>query len=442
MRRGEPHSRIHDGLGLRTSALSLLVLILVSTPAPVVATDNDYLPYNTSWNGLSGLDAMARASGTHLELLEQLSWDALPAGASLIVIHPRTEMKMARVKPFVEQGGRLLVADDFGQAKALLESFHIRRMEQGVRAEARLDGNPNLPVARKGPVSHALTAGVSEIATNHPAYFLSPYSTLAGFGKGVQQVLVAGKVGKGQLIALSDPSVLINAMLPWSDNRRFARNLVAALRPKKGQPIYLVTGYFKARGAVKPGGGPSSGAVPKLLTEFNGFLAMFGDYALLEPGLRALGIICGGFAVLALFLLLPFPRRDLDGHWIRPQGPPPSGLEEDVGRGGTAFPASVLREEVEEILGDLIKAPGPLSTIHPRWVVNRVKVMVGQEPADLCARLLSSLKKLPQTSAVTSNSVLRGPSFKELDNIYRLSSDLFTRLGAPPLPGPQKQRQK
>ena len=419
--------------------LPMLAALLTVTPATVVATDNDYLPYNTSWNGLSGLDAVARARGTHIELLDRLSWDTLQARASLIIVHPRTEMKMARVKPFVERGGRLLVADDFGHAKSLLESFHIRRMEQGVRGAASLEGNPNLPVARTGPASHALTAGVRELATNHPAYFLSPYTTLAGFGKGVQQVLVAGKVGKGQLIALSDPSVLINAMLPWSDNRRFARNLIRELQPEKGQPIYLVTGYFKASGTVKSDGDHRHGVAPKLITEFNGFLALFADYALMEPGLRALGIICGGFAVLSLFLLLPFPRRDLDGHWIHPQGPPPSSLEEDVDRGGTAYPAAVLREEVEEILGDIIKAPGPLSTIHPRWVVNRVKVMAGEEPAAVCARLLSSLKKIPQPSAVSDNRVLRGPGLKDLDNIYRLSSKLFTMLGRPPLPGLHKR---
>ena len=424
---------------MRAAASKLAALLsVVLLTSPVMATDNDYLPYNTAWNGLSGLDAMARAAGTHIELLDNLSWDTLPEGASLLVIHPRAEMKMARVKPFVERGGRLLVADDFGKAGALLESFQIRRMGTGIKEAARLDGNPNLPVARTGSASHPLTRGVSEIATNHPAYFLSPYSTLAGFGKGVQQVLVAGKVGKGQLIALSDPSVLINAMLPWSDNRRFARNLVRQLRPAEGQPIYLVTGYFKATGTVKEGDA-RRGTVPKLLTEFNDFLGMFDDYALLEPGLRALGVICGGFAVLALFLLMPFPRRDLDGHWIHPQGPPPSSLEEDVGRGGTAYPAAVLRDEVEEILGDIIKAPGPLSTIHPRWVVNRVRDVGGEQPAALCSRLLSALKKLPQTTAVAENATLRGPGMKDLDNIYRMSSELFTMLGRPPLPGLHKQ---
>ncbi len=420
---------------MRRRIAMVILLLLTAAPSPAHAADNDYLPFNTAWNGLSGLDAMARAKGTRIQLLNELAWDRLPAGASLIIIHPQAELQMARVKPFVERGGRLLVADDFGLAGSLLKSFHIRRMERGVRAEGKLDGNPNLPVARAGKVSHALTRGVGEIATNHPAYFLSPYTTLAGFGKGVQQVLVAGKVGKGQLIALSDPSVLINAMLPWSDNRRFASNLVQELKPDRGQPIYLVTGYFKASGTVAGDGDEAAGAAPKLINEFNDFLAMFGDYALLEPGLRALGVICGGFAVLGLFLLLPFPRRDLDGHWIHPQGPPPSGLEEDVVRGGTAYAAAVLREEVEEILGDIIKAPGPLSTIHPRWVVNRVKEMAGPEPAEACARLLSSLKKIPQPSAVAENPVLRGPGHKDLESIYRLSSQLFTMLGRPPLPG-------
>ena len=428
-----------------TRSLCFAALCWMVLWAPLArASDNDYLPYNTSWNGLSGLDALARARGTRVVLMDQLNWDKLPPDASLMIIHPLTRLKVDRIKPFLEGGGRLLVADDFGGAKPLLSSFKIMRLEQGARSSRKIDGNPNLLVARVGPAPHALTAGVSEIATNHPAYFMSPYSTLADFGRGTQQLLVAGKVGKGQLIALSDPSVLINAMLPWSDNKRFAGNLIGQLLPAEGQPIYLVTGYFDASGKVQSSSS-REGALPRLLKEFNQFLGIFSDYAMLEPGLRALGIICGGLTVMGLLLLLPLPRRDLDGHWIRPQGPAPWGLEEEVGRagnrlqGGVAYPAAVLREEVEELLGEIIGAPGPLSTIHPRWVVNQVRDRAGEEAATLCARLMAALKRVPQPSAVADNPLLSGVSIKDLDNIYSMSSKLFIMLGKPPLPDATRQ---
>ena len=99
---------------MRRRIAMVILLLLTAAPSPAHAADNDYLPFNTAWNGLSGLDAMARAKGTRIQLLNELAWDRLPAGASLIIIHPQAELQMARVKPFVERGGRLLVADDFG----------------------------------------------------------------------------------------------------------------------------------------------------------------------------------------------------------------------------------------------------------------------------------------------------------------------------------------
>ncbi len=45
----------------RRRIATLLCLILSICAVPALAADNDYLPYNTAWNGLSGLDAMARA---------------------------------------------------------------------------------------------------------------------------------------------------------------------------------------------------------------------------------------------------------------------------------------------------------------------------------------------------------------------------------------------
>ena len=415
---------------------ALLLGLAGASTAHGAATD--FLPTNTSWNGLSSLDSMARARGSSLELVNAVDWSALPPRAALIIIHPQVPLRMDRIRAFVERGGRLLVADDFGSAAPLLQQFEIQRVSSGtLKAKRVVDGNRHLPVARSGPVAHELNRGVREIATNHPTYFRSPYSTLAGFGRG-QQLLVAGKVGRGQLVALSDPSVLINAMLPWAHNKRFASNLLAHLQPTRGQPIYLATGFFTLRG--EPGAGQEGGTARKLVKEFNAFLGMFNDYALLSAALRVLAVVLGALTLLGMLLLLPWPRRDLDGHWIRPHGSAPWGLEEEVGRagkrfrGGAAYPAAVLREEVEELLGDAIDAPGPLSTIRSQWVVNRVEQLAGAEAARSCSRLLVALRKIPQPSQVVESPLLSAVAIKDLDNLYQQSRALLQKLGQDPFP--------
>jgi hypothetical protein len=410
----------------------IALLLTLALPRAALAAETDYLPDNTAWNGLSELGDLARGLQLRLELVEELDWESLPARATLFVIYPRADLDPTQLAAFLGRGGRVLIADDFGEAGPLLAKLGIRRVEDPPPRAARYHlGNPSLPVAVHGPASHALNAGVREVITNHPAAFRSTLPTLLGFD-GDLQLLVAGKVGQGLLVALADPSVLLNGMLRFDGNLTLATNLLRSLGPGDGNSLYLLTGEFRVRRRDSRALPQPPDSTARFLTEYNSFLGELNDFSLTVPGLRAAGFAAGCLTLVALLTLLPLPRREPDGHWLRPRGAPRVDFEEQVRRGsGRAVrPALLLREELEEILTDLLAAPGPVLTIHPGWVVRRVREGWGAEAAELADRLLVLLRQLPASADEPGLERLSRFGPRDLAALHDLSRKLLAMLGS------------
>jgi len=404
--------------------------------------ETDFLPANESWNGLSRVAAMASTMGQRLRLTHTLDWAALPPGSALLIIHPRVEVPPAQLAAFLGRGGKVLLADDFGLAGAALRHFNITLVADSPGPRRGLHRrNPNLPLARRGPTRNPLTRGVGAVVTNHPAYLRSRLPSLLHFGAEDQQLLVAARVGKGELFALSDPSVLINTMMQFRGNRALARNLLRRLATKAGV-ITVLSGAFTVSGALPPSedaSGPA-GSVTSFLREFNAFLGELNSFSLVDAGLRAVAVVFCLLGLLGLFMVLPLPRRDMDGHWSRAAGSNPAGLEEDVVRfgqrwrgGGAAYPAALLKEEVEEHLGMLLDAPSPISTVHPRWVLGKVQERNGPHAARLCGKLLGALSKVPALGMEAERPRLSGVSPRDLRDLYKLSEELFAAMDSGPL---------
>lgn len=424
-------------------AAMLAALLAAGSGGSARGAETDYLPDNLGWNGLSELSELARGMQLRIELLEELDWSRLPPRSTLLVIYPQVELDPLALGAFLGRGGRVLIADDFGHAGRLLDKLGIHRVEEPPpRAGRHHQGNPNLPVATRGPAGHPLTSGVREVIANHPAAFRSTLPTLLGF-EGGEQLAVTASVGQGTLVALSDPSVLINGMLHFEGNLTLATNLLRVLAPLEGNSLYLLTGEFRtAGGAELPGPAAApEGSVSRFLVEYNAFLAGLNDYALRAPALRAAAFVVGCLTLVALLILLPMPRRDPDGHWLRPRGTLRLDLEEEVRRGaGRAVRAGVvLREELEEILTERLRAPGPVLTIQPGWVVSRVRERWGQPAAELCERLLAALRRLPERSDDLTSERLSRFGAANLATLHELGKALLEKLPAEPSPpgGPQ-----
>jgi hypothetical protein len=190
---------------------------------------------------------LGRESALPVVASEQVDLGKLSSRDSLLIVFPRKDVPREDLAAFLHEGGRVAIADDFGAAERWLQGFDIRRsaLPSGSTAP-RLRGNRNVLIAEPS-APHPLSRDVRALVVNHPAVLhhaqLAPVMELAGGGA----VVLAGAVGQGRLVVLSDPSALIDNMLELSGNRRFAQNLLGYLGQNGGR-VLVVAGEARFTG--------------------------------------------------------------------------------------------------------------------------------------------------------------------------------------------------
>lgn len=240
----------------RAFGLGVIVLTVAGIPMTAVAQDaGDFDPDSTEWNGLSELMAIAREHAD-ASVVRELDASTLTPDDAVLLLAPRDAPLADPLIQLMREGGRVVVADDYGAGGEILRTFHIRRHDPRTDADVlRLRGNPELLVAHPA-MQHPLTLGVDALVTNHPQVVdhhpeegeaiggepPSPLPPIFEIAEG-DAVVLAGAVGQephqGRLVVLSDPSVLINNMLEMRGNRRFAENLIAFVSRPGGRFLVL-----------------------------------------------------------------------------------------------------------------------------------------------------------------------------------------------------------
>jgi hypothetical protein len=213
----------------------------------------DFSLDETSWNSASRLAERAEELGIALEAAVRADVDDLGPETALFLVHPTRPLPVDSLAAFLRRGGRVLLADDFGTGDALLSRYEIRRAPPDAQASPRLRGRPAFPLARP-EVRHALTDGVAQVVANHPSALrhraLEP---LLAFGDG-SALLLTGAVGPGRLVALSDPSVLIDNMMVFPGNQRLADNALTYLVAGGAERVRYLAGGFVLEGrGARPG---------------------------------------------------------------------------------------------------------------------------------------------------------------------------------------------
>ena len=210
------------------------------------AQEGDFDPLSKDWNGLHRLVELARGlPGVHVSVVPRLDWPADPTRTAVLLVYPRGDLGAGAARRYVEAGGRLVVADDFGHGDGLLRAFGLARAPVPVDGTERLGGLSALPVAR--PVGdHPLVRGVARIVTNHPTGLLGEGVRVATFPGTDVHLAVERRLGHGRLLAVSDGSVLINNMLELPDNLRFAGNLLRWALPEDGGRLVIAAGTREA----------------------------------------------------------------------------------------------------------------------------------------------------------------------------------------------------
>jgi hypothetical protein len=225
--------------------------------APAAADGTDYGLDDPGWSGLSELLAIARTEGIDVIAPRRIDLGALRPRDGLLIIYPSLAPPRVDLSTFMLEGGRLAVADDFGAGGALLAAFGVERSAPGQSPAARrLRGNINVLIAKPAE-RHPLGANVPALVTNHPQVLHHEHlDAIFSLDQERGAVVLSGGVGKGRLVALGDPSVLINNMLEFRGNRAFARNLIRYLaqngRLFVAVPSTELIGHYGNVGASDP----------------------------------------------------------------------------------------------------------------------------------------------------------------------------------------------
>jgi len=339
------HARRAGSL-LASLGLGLLGALLLLPRSAWAAFDlND-----TSWEGGSELFELAtkRVGRERVELAATLDYSKLSPKDGLVILHPNVPLDYAELSAFLRAGGRVAVLDDQGTGDKFLARFQIYRVRPPVSPAKTLRDNPNLPIAEPAVQlvagqeqnRHPIAQHVDSVVTNHPTVLthpnLTPVLSIAARGEPDATLAVTGIiVNRGRLFAMGDPSALINLMLRYPGNRKFAEGLLSYLVEsdtwgERGGKLYFVTNRFQQKGQFGERSGLLSGmrrAITDTMTDLH-------QNGLPEP-LPLLLAAVGCLSVMAWALL--FAARP------RTRSTPRYAMSEPlVAQGGLAGRAAVL----------------------------------------------------------------------------------------------------
>lgn len=437
-------------LGVGTAAIATLsALLAVAAVDP--SQGRDFFVGHTGWNGLSRLAGLARDLNCNVEMRRTLDWSTLDGQDVLFVLHPETALDPDSAMAYLTAGGRMIVADDYGEAGALFARLGIVRTTGPAPDGTTLyRGNPQLPVATPQRAT-VLGRAATELVGNHSAYFRSALPATYAFAPGAG-LLIEGTLGRGRFVAISDPSIFINNMLELAGNRDLlARMLIDLCRPQRDR-LLLLYGPLAQRG--KPPavltGAPSDGLGGDLVEQANRSLGSANlriHETLRRKGGEGLDVIAlsgllfclGALALLLRYLPMPVPPQDET--FAQPPRPPDAGLHASIARyasgagqavgWGYVYPATLLREEVlarlQPFASEIAGAEPPTS----EQLSARITDAVSPRAGTIAATLLREFRKLDRGRTALSNhpSDAHIPA-RTLHRWYDLAVELFAELDA------------
>ncbi len=417
----------------------LLMCLPVLDPKVAHADDSNYQVDNTGWDGVSTLAALAEGIGLQVVQERYIEWEDLDSDDLVFLIYPTTLIDSTAVVSFIRNGGRVLIADDFGQAYRVFGRLGGRRSEN-VTASRYYENKVFAPVAEPTG-SHALSKGISYLTTNHPTTIrnLEGMASVFDFQDG-SSVVATGRIGAGRYVALSDPSVLINRMLQFEGNLQFAINLIRYLvREGQSDRLIILSGDITLAGTPRNqyDDGTWNGAASVLATNVDGWLDQLNTWLLTTWGLRMVTVLLSSLLAIGVFLSIPRRRsRPLDGSWTRASSPEKltsmTGIVDSnkTTRVRTSYllPAAMARDNVNFALEQFLEEPDPLFSIPEAQLLRKCKDRGGEELAETVQALLPRLRNIPQRAQAAAHWQPRHLGLTELEKIHNHSLALFEQL--------------
>jgi hypothetical protein len=233
--------KLHNFLLIFSLGMIVLVILMVW----FLPLDEDFRVENPLWNGFKNL-----SEDYAVQPVE--SFANLPSSkdATLIVIPylEFTQEELSELDRFIQDGGRIILADDYGYGNQVLEYLGTDVKFSGDTLQDPL-ANYNSPYLPKiiHFNTHVLTADLDNLGLNHATCLLntdnsgtlalsSSFSFLDTNGNGQYDeeeplgplpVIFRKGMGKGELFLVADPSLFINSMETMGENETFIRNIAA-----------------------------------------------------------------------------------------------------------------------------------------------------------------------------------------------------------------------
>lgn len=429
----------------RAALLAGLAAIAWPTGARAADGDgSDYDPHSTAWNGMASFVGLAEGMGFSVTPVSSLEWSDLSSEDVLILIYPLQRVDPGRLGAFVQAGGNVVIADDFGEGKDAMQGLGLLRAEtQTPRASKYYDGRTWAPIATARG-DHPLAADVGEVVTNHPAALtrVEGATSVVAFDEGA--VVVTGERGSGRFVAISDPSIFINKMLMFRGNVQLATNLLRYLdRGGRARHVVLLRGDVPMYGEPRPYiDDARAGEVGRGIADLNFWLSERRAWLLTPGAMKALA--AGLAAALLLLALLALPVRRgprIDGAWLRFGRPgrrdePHAVVASAEHGGGSLVLACVLRDQIQRLLADAVATPDPLYTLPEAQLLGELSRVRGQDAGAALARVYRRLRALPSRGQAAAPWSAGHLARRDFDTLYRDAAELCRTLGAA-LPEPE-----
>jgi hypothetical protein len=429
-------------------ALLVLALVLGGTTqarAQEAPSLGDYDPSSKEWNGLFTFTRTAAGLGLEVLNVSSLEWGDLDEGDILVLIYPLQRVEPSRLAAFVQAGGHVVVADDFGEAGDALARMGLLRADVGTpQAGSYYRSRLYAPVATPLTAGHPLVDGVTEVVANHPAVLteVQGATPIVGFGAGHGAIVVAGEFGTGRFVVVSDPSIFINRMLQFPGNLTLAVNILRWLdRDGRADRVVLLRGDVPMFGDPRPfiddagmdGFGRSVHGVNRWLEQRN-------DWLLTPIAMRVIGgLLAVALALLAVGAMPPWRRLPLDGRWlrlIRPERPADLpqivAAHDDAGTRNFLLPAAVLRDSAAATLARVTETNDPLYQLPEQDLIRRLTQLRGPKAGEALSVLYKRLRGLPSRSQAAAPWSRGKVSKRELYALHRDVHHLYRTLGEDP----------
>jgi hypothetical protein len=429
---------------MRAVVAAIAGLLGVVTPgelgtARAAGEDADYDPRSTAWNGMASFVGLAEGMGFEVSPVSSLEWGDLSADDILVLIYPLQRIDPGRLGAFVQAGGNVVIADDFGEGKDAMQGLGLLRADTLVpRASKYYDGRPYAPIATARG-NHPLAADVGEVVTNHPAALtrVEGATTIVAFDEGA--VVVAGDRGSGHFVAISDPSIFINKMLMFRGNIQLAANLLRYLdRGGRARHVVLLRGDVPMYGDPRPFiDDAKAGEIGRSIADLNFWLSERRAWLLTPGAMKALAVALAAALLLLALFALPVRRGPrIDGAWLRFGRPSrrdePHALIADADKGGGSnlVLACILRDQVQRLLTDVTGRPEPLYTMSEAQLVAELSRIRGPEAGAALARVYRRLRALPSRSQAAAPWSAGHLVRRDFDTLHRDAAALCRTLGA------------